>query len=140
MKLRIMTPSDIRQGYQLWKKAGLDVVSYKREKLEVKNVLKLNSSSCFVMEDKGNIIGTVLGAFNGRRAWIYHMAIHPDHQRKGNGWLLLQKTEEALKKLGATKILVGVLRTNKKALDFYQKHNFSIMDDALALQKDLWSK
>lgn len=133
-----MNISDIRKAYQLWQKAGLNVASYKREKIEIGNVLRINSSSCFVLEDKGKIIGTILGAFNGKRAWIYHLAVHPDYQKKGYGSLLLQKAEKELLKLGATKILIGVLPTNKKALDFYQKHEFSIMDDALALQKDLW--
>ena len=133
-----MKSEDIKDTYHLWQEAGLNVASYKREKFEVENMLRMNSSSCFVLVDKGKIIGTILGTFNGRRAWIYHLAVYPDHQNKGNGALLLDKAEKTLVKLGATKILIGVLPTNKKALDFYQKRSFTIMDDALALQKDLW--
>lgn len=129
---------DIKKAYQLWKKAGLNVASYKREKVEVSNVLRINSSSCFVLEDKSKIIGTILGTFNGRRGWIYHLVIDPKFQKNGYGSMLLQKSEKALKNLGATKIILGVWLNDNEVLNYYQKRGYSIMDDSLTLQKDLW--
>lgn len=135
-----MKPIDIKEAYLLWQKAGLNVAPFKREQFEVENMLRMNPSSCFVLEDKGKIIGTILGTFNGRRAWLYHLAVHPDFQSKGYGSLLLEKVVKALMNLGATKILIGVLPANIKALVFYKKRSFIIMDDALVLQKDLWKE
>lgn len=140
MKIRLMISADIKEAYHLWQKAGLNMTKYKREQFEVRNILKINPSSCLVLVYKGKIIGTILGTFNGRRTWLYHLAVHPDYQNKGYGSLLLDKAEKALIKSGATKILIGVLPTNKKALVFYQNRSFSIMDDALVLQKDLWKE
>lgn len=139
MKIRSMKLSDIKHAYQLWKKAGLNVVSYEREKLEVSNILKLNPTVCYVLEDENNLVGTVLGAYNGRRGWIYHLAVHSSYQKKGYGSKLLQKTEKALAKLGATKILLGVSLNNNEILNFYQKRDFSIMDDSYVLVKDLYN-
>jgi len=138
MKIRKMKAKDVKDAYQLWKKAGLNVASYKREKLEVKNTLRLNPSTCFVLEERNNLVGTILGAFNGRRVWIYHLAIHPGYQRKGMGTLLLKKLEEKLEKKKATKILLGIDLNNLTKVNFYQKHDYYVMNDAVIMAKDLY--
>lgn len=135
MKIRNMRLSDIKSAYQLWEKVGVSVVSFKREKLEVSQVLELNQTTCFVLEDGNKIVGTVLGAFNGRRGWIYHLAIDPECQRRGYGSILLAKSEEALKNLGATKILLGVWLTDKEVLNYYKKRGYNIMNDSYTLVK-----
>ncbi len=36
-----------------------------------------------VAESDGRIIGTIIGGFDEWWAWIYRVAVHPEHQRKG---------------------------------------------------------
>lgn len=133
-----MKSKDIKNAYKLWKKVGVSVVSYERENFEVDNVLRLNPTSCYVLENEKKIFGTILGAFNGRRGWIYHLAIDPAYQNKGYGSALLQKAEKALASLGATKILLGVWLYNELVLKYYQKRGFSMMDDSIILVKDIY--
>lgn len=136
MKIRLMEIEDFDSMYNLWKKVGLNVADYEDEKEDTKQIIKWNPLTCFVICDGNKIIGTVLGTFNGRRAWIYHLAVHPLFQKKGLGSKLLQKAEQALKKTGAKRVLLWVNKDNLKVADFYQKHGYSAVDDAIVMGGD----
>ncbi|MDP3732906.1 MAG: GNAT family N-acetyltransferase, partial [Candidatus Daviesbacteria bacterium] len=113
------------------------VADFKTEKELVSQVIKLNPYSNFIAIKEGKIIGTVFGAFNGWRGWVYHLAIDPFFQKKGLGSLLLQKAEQALKKAGAKRVLLGVKKLNGKALAFYKKQGYIKVNDAIWMGKDL---
>src|SRR3990172_10035811 len=102
MKIRLMQQSDFLNVYALLKKVGLSLGSKEREIYEFNLINKLNPKSCFIAEEKTKIIGAVFGAFNGKRGWIYHLAVIPSYQKKGIGSLLLKEAEESLEKMGAT--------------------------------------
>ena len=36
-----------------------------------------NPGLALLAEDRGRIIGTALAGWDGRRAWLYHVAVHP---------------------------------------------------------------
>lgn len=140
MKIRLMEIEDFDSMYSLWKEVGLNVADYEIEKEDIKQIIKWNPVTCFVICDGNKIIGTVLGTFNGRRAWIYHLAIHPNFQNQSLGSLLLEKTESALKKAGAKRLLLGVSKTNLRVLGFYTKHGYGVVNDSITLGKNLVQK
>ncbi len=135
--IRKVNISDFEQIFSLWEKAGLSLTDKQTELYDFQNILKLNPSSCFVLTDKQNIIGCVLGTFNGRRGWIYHLAIHPSYHNLGLGSLLLDTAETELKKKGAHRMNLGVSLTNLKVIPFYEKSGFTITTDALYLTKNI---
>lgn len=137
IQIKQMQNSDFPEVLSLWKKAGLDISNSKLELIDMKITIVLNSNSCLVLIKDEKIIGAALGAFNGRRAWIYHFAIHPDFQHQGYGALLLKKVEKQLKKKGAYRVHLGVAYTNLKVLGFYQKHGYSVVNDALWMGKNI---
>lgn len=137
MKIRLMKQSDFPAAYKLWQYAGLKLRARQKERKEALTMIKGNKSACFIAEGKAEIVGTVFGAFNGRRGWIYHLVVHPNYQRKGYGSILMQKAEKALKKLGASRVLLGVWMEDKEVLPFYQKNGYFVIDDSYFLVKDL---
>lgn len=140
MKIRRMKISDLPALFFLWKKVGLPISNSAREQQEAVTMIKLNPSSCLVAVEEDKVIGSIFGAFNGRRAWIYHLAIDPDYQNMGYGTALLKKVETALKGRKATKILFWVDRLNLKARSFYKKNGFKVLKDkGIIMEKDLWS-
>ena len=42
------------------------------------------------------IVGSALGGWDGRRGWIYHVGVHPDHQRRGTARRLVAAIEDGL--------------------------------------------
>lgn len=122
----------------LWSEAGLHLSDREREKIEIQQTLIQTPDCSFVLVEDGSLVGAVIGASNGRRAWIYHLAVHPKHQHKGYGMLLLKSAEDALIEKGATKIMLGVAYTNLKVAPFYEKYGYTIMNDAMVMNKDLF--
>lgn len=137
MKIRVMKIEDFDYAYKLWKEAGLVVESYQTEKEDAELMIKLNPQTCFVIFQGKKILGSIFGTFNGRRAWIYHLAIHPSIQDQGWGAYLLQKTLQILKKLGAKRSQLWVTKTNLKVLGFYKKQGFNQLDYLIGMGKNL---
>ncbi|MBI2330381.1 GNAT family N-acetyltransferase [Candidatus Daviesbacteria bacterium] len=137
MKIRIMMIKDFDEIYTLWKEVGLKIADHKTEEEEVKKMITLNPMTNFVVCDGMKIIGTVFGIFNGRRAWIHHLAVHPAFQNMGIGSLLLKKVEQALKIVGAERVCLWVDKINLKVLFFYKKYGYREMKNAICLRKNL---
>jgi len=135
MKIRRAKKEDFYQLYDLWKKTKVETKSIHIEKKEFVRMIQLNPSSCLVGEKNNVIIGSVLGVFNGKRGWIYHLAVDPAYQKKGYGSLLLQKAEEELKKVGANVVLLWVEYTNLEILPFYLNKEYEIHHTVVALRK-----
>ena len=85
IQVKQMKPSDFLEVLSLWKKAGLDIYNHEMELSDMQITVKMNTTSCLILVKGKTIIGAVLGAFNGRRGWIYHLAIHPGFQQEGYG-------------------------------------------------------
>lgn len=137
MNIRIMTIEDFDLMFSLWKEAGLVVPDLETEKEKTKTTIKFNPNSNFVALENGEIIGTILGTFNGNRGWIYHLAVDPIFQRKGIGTAILHKTEHVLKTKGAKKVLLGVDKLNLKVVPFYEKNGYKEISDAIYMVKNL---
>ncbi len=137
MKIRSMTMSDFPQSYSLWQKTPVELQVFEKEQNEVKQMIHLNPDTCLVGIHKENIIGTILGLYNGRRAWIYHLAVDPTYQKKGYGTMLLQTVEDIFHKKGVNAILLWLEYSNLANLPFYLKKDYTIYHDALALRKKL---
>lgn len=135
--IRKIRSSDFDQVYLLWGKAGISVASKEKELYDFQMITKMNPSSCLVFTDNGQIAGVVLGTFNGRRGWIYHLAVDPKYQHKGYGSMLLEEVEKTLKNIGAHKINLGVFLSNSKMISFYKKNGYEIMNDAIYLTKSI---
>lgn len=129
--------SDFSEVLSLWNKAGLNIPDVKREFLEFQCALGMNPYSCLILVQDKTIIGSALGIFNGRRGWIYRLAVHPDFGHQGYGSLLLKTVEKELKKKGAHRVLLCVEYTNLKVLPFYEKYGYAVINDALWLGKNI---
>jgi len=138
MEIRLMKKNDFKGVYVMWKQAKLCLASYDQERKEFEHMLTINPSSCFVAIDKNQIVGSIFGAYNGRRAFIYHLAVHPLWQHKGLGRLLLKKTEEALKKRGLSRVRLRVDLDNLEVVPFYEKCGYSAYEPCTVFMgKDL---
>jgi len=82
----------------------------------------------FVAEDKGDIIGTCMGGYDGCRGWLYAVAVKADQRRGGIGKQLVTTTIEALQQLGCIKINLQIRSTNTEVAAFYKSLGFSVED------------
>ena len=95
----------------------------------LRDFMHRNPSTCLVLRIDEDIVGTVLGGFDGRRGYIYHLAVHPDYQGKGYGKVLLNQVITELKFLGALKIHLFVFNDNQPATEFYRHLGWELRRD-----------
>lgn len=90
---------------RLWDEAGLGAT----EDQEWTSITEGQGTTLLVAEESGEIVGAAVAAFDGWRAYIYHVAVAPSHQGKGLAKLLMAHSESHLKALGAprTYVLIG---------------------------------
>jgi ribosomal protein S18 acetylase RimI-like enzyme len=135
--IREFHPQDHSQAIQLWKSLpGLGLSSADQEK-PLSAFLSKNASTCFVAEDEGRIIGTILGGSDGRRGYIYHLAVQADRQHRGLGSKLTQRCLDALKNNGIEKCHIFVIADNQEGKEYWRKIGWKTREDIIVMSKDL---
>ncbi|MFT2543482.1 GNAT family N-acetyltransferase, partial [Escherichia coli] len=67
----------------------------------VEALLCRDPEAVLVVRSEGRIVGTVIAGWDGWRAHLYRLAVHPDHRRQGLARVLLDAAEDRLRALGA---------------------------------------
>lgn len=120
---------DYQHVRHLWLQSGPGVqLSPSDEPEEIEKKLTHDPDLFLVMEDQGQIIGTVIGGYDGRRGIVYHLAVSPERRREGLGTALMTAIEERLRSKGCYKYYLFVRRELDHVLDFYQSLGCEVMD------------
>lgn len=96
---------------------------------EIKKKLERDPDLFLVSEFENEIIGTIIGAFDGRRGMIYHLAVHNNFRRQGVGQALLSEVEKRLQAKGCLKCLLVVLEDNLGAMHFYEECGWNLVPE-----------
>ncbi len=78
-----------------------------------------NPGLFLVVEDAGAIVGSAMGAWDGRRGWLYHVVVDPGHRRQGLASTLAERLEAGLRSVGCQRVLVMVEADNPDGLAFW---------------------
>jgi N-acetylglutamate synthase len=137
VEIRTMILSDYSGAIELWQSLPGLGLSSADELTAIESFLKKNPSTCFVALDGQKIIGTVLGGNDGRRAYLYHLAVQKDYQRIGLGRELSEKCLDALRTQGLKKCHIFVISSNTEGLHFWERAGWLLRNDILVMSKDL---
>jgi ribosomal protein S18 acetylase RimI-like enzyme len=75
--------------------------------------------------DERGLAATALGGWDGRRGWLYHVAVRADHRRRGLGARLVRTLEERLRERGCPKVNLIVWDDNTAAMDFWTANGYT---------------
>ncbi len=139
IKYRKMKISDYENAIALWESLPGMGLSGADTKSQIKKFLDKNPHTCWVAENGGQLTGTVLGGNDGRRGYIYHLAIRQDIQRKGVAKALLSRCLQALANGGIQKCHLMVYHDNFSGIAFWEHNGWSIRKDVLTMSKELAS-
>jgi len=98
-----MTAWDYEQVAALWEEVGM-WPHVGEDRIWFEGALARNPGCCLVWRDAGRVVGTVIGAWDGLRGWIYHLAVTEPERGQGIGTALLAAAEERLRRLGVKQI------------------------------------
>ncbi len=103
---------------ELWATVGFKSLGDDDESLD--RLAARNPGVVLVAEAGDRIVGTALGAWDGRRGWIYHVAVAAELRRTGLGRRLVHEVERRLRALGCPKVNVIVQDDNPGAASFWE--------------------
>jgi diamine N-acetyltransferase len=63
---------------------------------------------------------------------LHKLYVHPDHQGRGLGTLLLKHCENELVRIGIRRLVLNVNKNNGKAIGAYRRNGFTVVDSVVA--------
>ena len=131
-------PDDYQAIYNLWSQAGPGIhVRRSDEPEEIAKKVARDPDLFLLAERDGDLVGSVLGGFDGRRGMMYHLAVAGDHRQRGIGSKLVSALEQRLREKGCIRYYLLVTRDNVDAIRFYEKRGWVLLDELYAYGKDL---
>lgn len=112
-----------QQVRTIWLSAGLEL-NRSDELPELLKSLERDPDLFVVAIDDGVLRGAVLARYDGRRGYIYHLAVDPAHQRQSIGTRIMNEVMDRLKQKGCSKINLHVAVNNRRVMRFYQRLGF----------------
>ena len=136
VSVRTFQDSDYEELIQLWRRANLGL-TLSDISAEIRQFAEFNPNSFFILELDSTIIGSVIATFDGRRGYVYHLAVDPEFQGRGFGGLLMAQTDSYYKTLNVVKVHLMVDSPNDNVIPFYEKLGWVIRDDIILMSKTL---
>jgi ribosomal protein S18 acetylase RimI-like enzyme len=116
-----MIPADYSQLTGLWSSFPGTTMTGADGEEGFLRFLERNSEHCFTATDQdGSVTGSVMAGNDGRRGYIYHLAVEESRQDHGTGRMLMDTVEESLRSAGIEKIHLFIYRDNP-AISFYER-------------------
>jgi N-acetylglutamate synthase len=137
METREFRIEDYDAAVELWKRVeGLDVAEGD-DRESIRRFLKQNAGLSRVATDGSTIVGAVLCGHDGRRGYIYHLAVDPKYQGRGVGKRLIDECLAGLKRVGLERANILVAKDNPRGLEFWRRCGWEDLDSAAAMGIDV---
>ncbi|MDO9538129.1 MAG: GNAT family N-acetyltransferase [Thermoplasmata archaeon] len=98
-------------------------------------------NNLFLVYDDGKVQGFVLGTWDGARAYIHKISVHPDIKTKGIGTLLVAHAIEFFRNIGAPTVAVaaadGTRDEEEDSTGFWKKVGFEPIPARLMIHFDV---
>jgi ribosomal protein S18 acetylase RimI-like enzyme len=115
--------------HALWEVSGPGIqLSPSDTPEKIRHKLERDPDLFLVAEEQSEVIGAVLGGYDGRRGIVYHLAVRTDQRHRGVGRRLMQELETRLRRRGCIKYYLLVTKDNPEAVAFYEHMGVELMD------------
>ncbi len=131
-------PQDYAPARKLWENAGPGIhLRRSDDPDEIEKKLRRDPDLFLIAEIHGEMAGTVIGGFDGRRGMVYHLAVADKFRKQGIGERLMDELESRLKAKGCIRCYLLVAEDNDTAMQFYENRGWARMDTIHTYGKDL---
>jgi N-acetylglutamate synthase len=135
--IRDMVIGDYEQIIDLWKNSPGIGLSDADSKRNINQFLERNPGLSFVYEREKKIVGTILCGHDGRRGYIYHVAVDSAWKRQGIGKKLIAQSLSKLTHKRIAKCHLFLFHDNKEAMQFYDQIGWERRSNLLIYSKNL---
>ncbi len=134
--MRTVLPEDLEDLSGFWRTIDGIGLGKGDDPESLLRFIRRNPTTCFLIRDEGQVVGSVLGGFDGRRGYVYHLAVCPEKRRQGLGRMLMDTVCRELEKQGAHKIHLFVLNDNLDVVGFYRRLGWKERTDIQVMSSD----
>jgi len=128
---------DYEAALELWNRAeGLDVAEGD-DRETIRRFLKRNPGLSRIANDGPKIVGAVLCGHDGRRGYVYHLAVDPKYHGRGLGGRLIDECLSGLKQAGLERANILVAKDNPSGLEFWRRSGWEDLDGAAPMGRDV---
>jgi ribosomal protein S18 acetylase RimI-like enzyme len=128
IRTRPATTADAPAVLDLWAEAGL-VATVTDDVNAVERLIGRDGDALIVAVDDGNVVGAVIGGWDGWRGAIHRLAVAPSHRRRGLGTRLLEEAVSSLERRGAVRMACVVVADDLDGRRFWESTEFSAQDN-----------
>ena len=133
LQIRAALPEDREAVNKLWRDGDVAIANDDQWLA----ITSAGSSRLLVAtEEDGVIVGAAIAAFDGWRAFIYLLAVSPEHRRRGVATTLLTEVEKDVRSRGAERIFALVHESRTEGLALCAALGYEVEGD-LAFVKSL---
>jgi ribosomal protein S18 acetylase RimI-like enzyme len=137
VELREFFVADYEAALDLWNRCEGIGLSDADQPCAIKRFLEHNPGLSFAAIVDGKLAGTSFCGQDGRRGYLYHLAVDPNSRRQGLGKLLAQASLNALKSAGIQKCHIFVYHNNENGKAFWQSFGWKLRPEIDLLSYDV---
>ncbi|HEU5313708.1 MAG TPA: GNAT family N-acetyltransferase [Candidatus Udaeobacter sp.] len=137
IKTREFSISDYEAALALWQRVeGLEIAEGD-DKESVAQFLARNQGLSRVATDGSAIVGVALCGHDGRRGYIYHLAVDPIYQGRRVGKRLMTQCLDGLRRAGLKRALILVANDNLRGRKFWRYYGWEEVPGPVVMGIDL---
>jgi putative acetyltransferase len=122
----------------LWRESEGVGLSDADSREKIRSYLERNPDMSFVARDPGGkIAGAILCGHDGRRGYIYHLAVSRHCRRQGIGRQLVERCLDNLRIAGIQKCHIFVLDGNADGIEFWKSMGWTPRSDVRIISKTI---
>lgn len=134
---REFTIDDYDAAIELWTRLeGLDVAEGD-DRETIGRFLERNPGLSRVAVSESKVIGAVLCGHDGRRGYVYHLAVDPTFHERGIGRRLIEECLAGLRRAGLQRANILVAKDNPRGLEFWRRTGWEDLPEAAAFGRDV---
>lgn len=129
--IRKMSIHDYDKVCNLWSSTpGMGMNHLDDSRVGIGKYLMRNPNTCFVSEQvDGTLDGVIMSGHDGRRGYIYHLAVSMERRGQGIGKRLLGYAVDALRQEGIKKAALVAYADNEIGNQFWERQGFTVRND-----------
>jgi ribosomal protein S18 acetylase RimI-like enzyme len=126
--IRYGTRDDLEAVLDLW--ALSNARSTVTDTIEpLRGLLATDPQALIVADARGELVGSLIAAWNGWRGSFYRLAVHPDHRHRGLATRLVREGEKRLRERGAVRLDAIVTADESAAMSFWDAVGYALQSD-----------